>query len=171
MLIRDATAADFADILRLNTEWVHFTSHLDGPSLELLHEQATYHRVVEVDGCVVAFLLALREGASYDSPNYRWFAEKGGAFLYIDRVVVDHARHGAGIARSLYDDVFLCARSWGVTRVVCELDIEPPNEPSRRFHDRLGFHEVGTQWVAGGTKRVSLREAAVGAGDERDGAD
>ena len=158
--IRDAGRDDFAAVLRLNAEWVRFTSPLDEASLARLHAMSgARHRVAERDGRVVAFLLALREGTGYDSPNYIWFAERGGEpFLYVDRVIVDSAAQGAGIARALYDDLFAFARESGVGLVVCELDVEPPNEASRRFHDALGFVEVGQQLVAGGKKRVSLRE-------------
>jgi predicted GNAT superfamily acetyltransferase len=157
-VIRSTSEADFGDILRLNAEWVHFTSHLDETALLALHEQSPYHRVVESDAGVVAFLLALREGADYASPNYRWFDDLGGAFLYVDRVVVDGSVHGRGIGRLLYDDLLAFARGSGVGRIVCELDADPPNEASRRFHEGYGFREVGTQWVASGAKRVSLRE-------------
>ena len=160
--IRDATTADFADILRLNTEWVHFTSHLDEAALARLHAMSPYHRVAVSGGRVVAFLLALREGADYDSPNYRWFADRGGAFLYVDRVIVDGSAQGRGVARMLYDDLIGFARAAGIDLVVCELDVEPPNQASARFHDAYGFMEVGTQWVANGTKRVSLRELRIG---------
>ena len=159
---RQATTADFDDILRLNSDWVHFTSPLDESALDRLHALAAYHKVIEVRGRVVAFLLALREGADYDSPNYLWFSERGGTFLYIDRVIVDRTEQGGGLARMLYDDLFSFAKSQSIPQVVCELDLEPPNDASRRFHDALGFREVGTQWVAGGTKRVSLRQADVG---------
>lgn len=162
LFIRDAEAADFSDILRLNTEWVHFTSHLDGAALATLHEMSPYHRVAVWDGRVVAFLLALREAADYGSPNYRWFADRGGCFLYVDRVVVDSATQGRGVARMLYDDLIAFAKTSGVALVVCELDVEPPNAASARFHDAYGFVEVGTQWVADGTKRVSLRELRLG---------
>ncbi len=159
--IRTAQRTDFPEILRLNVEWAHFTSHLDGSTLERLHSQSPYHRVVETNGRVVAFLLALRESAAYDSPNYRWFQDRGGVFLYVDRVIVHEAMQGTGIAAMLYDDLLAFARDEGVGRIVCELDIAPPNEVSRRLHDRYGFREVGTQLVAGGTKRVSLRELVV----------
>jgi predicted GNAT superfamily acetyltransferase len=160
--VRQATRADFGEILRLNSDWVHFTSALDESSLARLHAQSAYHKVIESDGRVVAFLLALREGLDYDSPNYRWFSERGGTFLYIDRVIVDRTRQGGGLASMLYHDLFSFARSGSIPQVVCELDVEPPNEASRRFHDALGFQEVGTQWVGGDTKRVSLRRADVG---------
>jgi len=163
--VRTAEAADYGAILRLNAEWVHFTSALDEPSLARLHAQSALFRVVESGGAVVAFLIALREGADYGSPNYRWFGQRGGAFLYIDRVVVDGAAQGRGIARTLYDEVVALARGAGVARVTCELDLVPPNEVSRRFHDAYGFREVGTQWVAGGTKQVSLRELEISPAD------
>jgi predicted GNAT superfamily acetyltransferase len=115
--------------------------------------------VAETNGTVVAFLLALREGADYGSPNYGWFAARYPAFLYVDRVVVDPAHRGSGIAAALYEDLFAFGRKIGVTTVTCEFYIEPPNEVSRRFHARFGFREVATQWCYG--KRVSLQEATV----------
>jgi predicted GNAT superfamily acetyltransferase len=160
--IRPATEADFDSILRLNAEWEHFMSGLDLASLTAMHHRSAYHRVVEIGGRVVAFLITLREGADYDSPNYRYFDRDGRVFLYIDRVVVDGPMQGEGLATLLYDDVLDFARQSGVERVVCELDIDPPNEVSRAFHDAYGFREVDTQWVAGGRKRVSLRGLDVG---------
>jgi predicted GNAT superfamily acetyltransferase len=160
--VRQATTADFGDILRLNSEWVHFTSTLDEVALTRLHELAAYHKVIASRGRVVAFLLALREGVDHDSPNYLWFAKRGGTFLYIDRVIVDRREQGGGLATMLYDDLFSFAESRSVRHVVCELDVEPPNHASRRFHDARGFREVGTQWIANGAKCVSLRQADVG---------
>jgi len=159
--IRHASEADFGDILRLNSEWVHFTSHLDATALAKLHAQSPYHRVVESGNRVVAFLLAMREGSDYASPNYRWFDDRGGSFLHVDRVIVGSPNQGKGLAQMLYDDLLDFAREAEVGRVVCELDIDPPNEASRRFHDGYGFSEVGTQWVGDGAKRVSLRELRV----------
>jgi predicted GNAT superfamily acetyltransferase len=162
-LIRPATLADIDAILGLNAEWEHFTSPLDPSGLVRLHGQSAYHRVVEVDGRVVAFLLALLEGADYASRNYRWFADaEGEPFLYVDRIVVALTEQGSGLGAALYDDLFAFAGAEGIGRIVCEVDIEPPNGISSGFHDRYGFMEVGTQWVGGGAKRVSLREAAVG---------
>ncbi|MEE4274957.1 MAG: GNAT family N-acetyltransferase [Thermoleophilia bacterium] len=164
--IRPAEADDFAAILALNAAWVHYTSPLDEAALGELHAQAAYHRVAEVDGCVAGFLLAVGPGQAYESPNYRWFAARSGDFLYIDRVVVDGAHQGTGIGGALYDDVADWAARHGVGRLVCEVNVEPPNPVSDAFHERRGFVEVGTQWVAGGTKRVSLRELALGTGRE-----
>lgn len=162
MILRRAEEGDFEELLRLNEEWVHFTSPLDAEALAALHRESASLSVVETDAGIVAFLLALREGAEYASPNYRWFEERGGIFLYVDRVIVDRAHQGTGLARLLYDDLLALARRSGVCRIVCELDIDPLNEASARFHDRYGFREVGTQRVAGGRKLVSLRELGLG---------
>ncbi len=161
MIIRDATSRDFAAILALNEESVGFLSPLSSALLHELHAWSAYHRVVADDAGVLAFLLALREGLAYESLNYTWFARVHERFLYIDRVVVAARHQGQGIAGLLYTDLLAFARHSGAGTVTCEFDLEPPNEASRRFHERFGFREVGRQRVAGGVKLVSLRALAV----------
>lgn len=159
--IRPAGVDDFAAILALNAESVQFLSPLAAPRLQHLHAQAAYHRVVEVDGVVSAFLLAFRERADYDSPNYRWFAQRYAQFLYIDRVVVSAAQQGRGFGALLYEDLFAFARASDIRQVTCEFDLAPPNPNSARFHARFGFREVGTQWLGGGKKQVSLQARSL----------
>ena len=164
-MIRPAAPEDFAAILALNEEWVKFTSPLDEGALAQLHAQAAYHRVVELDGRVAGFLLAVGPGRRYESLNYRWFAARHDDFLYIDRVVVGGAHQRSGLGAALYEDVTAFAAAGGYGRLVCEVNAEPPNPGSDAFHSRRGFVEVGTQWVADGTKRVSLRELVLGDGE------
>src|SRR4249919_1045834 len=152
-MIRDAGESDFDAILRLNLESERFLSPLDRARLQHLHRQAAYHRVACIDGEVAAFLLVLREGADYDSQNYRWFAERYPAFLYIDRVVVDARRQGRRLGAALYRDLFGFARACGVPSVTCEFDVIPPNPTSSAFHAHFCFHEVGEQWIAQGSKK------------------
>ena len=160
-MIRDAAASDFSAILALNAESVHFLSPLDDARLRRLHAQAAYHRVVEIDDAVAAFLLVLREGADYDSPNYLWFAQRYPQFLYVDRIVVDTRRQGQGLAARLYDDLLEFAAASGIAQLTCEFDLDPPNPASAKFHARYGFHEVGKQWLGGGKKQVSLQARAI----------
>lgn len=165
-MIRPAEPRDFRLVLALNEEWVHFTSPLDEGALAELHAQAACHRVVELDRHVVGFLLAVGAGRTYESLDYRWFAARHDDFLYIDRVVVGGAHQRSGLGAALYDDVAAFAVEAGYGRLVCEVHIEPPNPGSDAFHARRGFVEVGTQWVADGTKRVSLRELVLDRGGE-----
>jgi predicted GNAT superfamily acetyltransferase len=160
-MIRDAGLSDLPAVLRLNSEWERVTSPLDEVALVRLHEQAAFHRVFDIDSRVAAFLLALGPGATYESPNYRWFDDRSDRFLYIDRVIVSADFHRNGLGGELYADLMAYARSQGVHRLVCEVDVEPLNVASDAFHARLGFEQVGTQLVADGSKRVSLRELVL----------
>jgi uncharacterized protein len=139
-----------------------FLSPLTAQRLDFLHREADLHQVLEHDGNVLAFVLALREGSQYDSLNYRWFLQRYEHFLYVDRVVVCASAHGRGLGRLLYASVFAHARATQVHRVAYEYDIEPPNPASEPFHLAFGFLEVGCQEVAGCTKLVSLQVAELG---------
>jgi predicted GNAT superfamily acetyltransferase len=160
-MLRDAAPEDFAAILALNEESLRFLGPLTIDQLAAIHAEAAYRRVFVAREGVVAFLLALREGGAYASLNYRWFADRYERFLYIDRIVVANSYHRRGIGDALYADLFAFARRTTAPCVTCEIDIEPPNEVSRRFHRRHGFEEVGTQSVFGGKKRVSLQLATL----------
>lgn len=162
MIIRDATPPDFPAILALNKASVQFLSPLDAARLETLHAASAWHRVVEYDGTIRAFLLALREGAAYDSPNYLWFCRRYPRFLYIDRVVVSAQARGAGLGQALYRDAMEYMREAGLELLCCEYDLEPPNPGSARFHAQFGFREQGRQRVAGDSKEVSLQLLRIG---------
>jgi predicted GNAT superfamily acetyltransferase len=158
--LRPATAEDAGAILALNQESVEVLSPLSRERLAQLQDEAAICRVIEERGTVVAFLLAFREGAAYDSPNYRWFAQRYERFLYVDRVVVSSTARGRGAGALLYRDVFEFAATHAVGVVTCEYDVVPPNLASDRFHARFGFREVGRQRLDGG-KLVSLQAAPV----------
>jgi|BioPla2DNA2_1021312.scaffolds.fasta_scaffold105816_2 predicted GNAT superfamily acetyltransferase len=159
--IRPATPEDYEQILKLNEESVHFLSPLSKERLTHLHQQSEILKVIEVDGLVEAFVLALREGKDYDSVNYIWFTKNYNKFLYIDRVVVSVKKQGSGLGKLLYEEVFKHAKSIEIPVVTAEIDIEPPNPVSLKFHEKFGFKEVGKQSVAGGKKIVSLQAAPI----------
>ena len=159
--IRAVVDADFEAIVALNDGEVRQTSPMDVNRLRFLVALSSYCKVVTVENRAVAFLIALREGAPYENDNYRWFSERLSTFIYVDRIVVDAGFSGRGLGSQLYGDLFEFARSQRVAAVTCEYNIEPPNPASQIFHDKFGFRELGTHWVAHGTKRVSLQAAAI----------
>ncbi len=116
---------------------------------------ATYFRVASNGDELAAFLIGLRPGTRYASPNYRWFCEKYGDFAYIDRVAVSSTARRHGLAARLYDD-FARAVPASVGLMTCEVNIKPPNEVSMRFHENLGFHRVGSLRSDGGAKEVAM---------------
>lgn len=158
MKIRSIQPADFSAVVELNLRSVHYLSSLSLKRLAQLHAQAAYARVMEADGRIVAFVLAFRENAGYDSPNYLWFSERYNAFLYIDRVVVRENHRRKGIAGIFYQDLFSYAARNGVAVITCEVDILPPNPISLQFHRNRGFTEVGTLRPYDGPKQVALME-------------
>ena len=162
--ILPATVEHFAAILDLNEEFVDVLAPLSRERLELLDSLASYHRVAVEQCDVIGFALAFGSEARHDSVNFGWFAERYQSFLYVDRVVVAAPRQGTGVGALLYKDLFEFARSRGYERVTCEIDADPPNPRSERFHQGFGFSEVGSQEVqyfAGRPKRVSLQSAAL----------
>jgi uncharacterized protein len=81
--------------------------------------------------------------------------EKGrDKFAYVDRVVVSPTARGKGYARALYADLFARAKSAGHTRIVCEVNLDPPNPASDAFHASLNFSEVGRAVIYSGAKTV-----------------
>ena len=159
--VRNAEPGDFEIICELNLAEVQHTSAMDRARLVELHDLSCYHKVASVDGHVCAFLLAMCDGAAYQNDNFAWFAKRYASFIYVDRIVVSSSERGLRLGSRLYEDLFSYARSKAVPLVTCEYNIVPPNEPSRLFHDKFGFTEQGTQWVAQGSKQVSLQTAAT----------
>jgi hypothetical protein len=159
--IRDAAPTDYGAILALNEADVVSTSAMDRARLEELNGLSCYHRVACKDDQVAAFLLAMQDGAAYENDNFGWFSSRYKRFVYVDRIVVSSTARGLRLGTLLYEDLFAWARRLGIPVAACEYNIVPPNEPSRLFHTKFGFKEQGKQWVANGTKQVSLQVAQL----------
>ena len=157
--IRDALSGDYPRIVELNAAAVRHTSTMDIARLAELDAFSCWHKTVAVDGRVAGFLLAMRESAPYRNDNFAFFAARYQTFLYIDRIVIGPDFAGLKLGTLMYRDLFEHARRNDVPVLACEYNIDPPNEPSRHFHDRFGFREIGTQWLDGGSKQVSLQAA------------
>jgi uncharacterized protein len=138
-------------LLALNNAHVRELSRLDRTRLERLVSRACMAlRIGNVD----AFLLAFDQDADYDSPNFLWFRARYPRFVYVDRVATTVTARRRGHARRLYEHLITAASSAGHRRVVCEVNVNPPNPASDAFHAVLGFAEVGTATFQGGGKTV-----------------
>lgn len=154
--IRNARAGDFDYLMVLNESSTPEVNHLESAALKKLLAMASYCRVAEQNGEESGFLLGLEAGADYQSVNYQWFSARYDAFAYVDRVVIDAANRGRGLGTALYNDFEKWARERGAPRIACEVNLRPPNEPSRAFHLARGFEEVGLQETEDGDKTVTL---------------
>lgn len=114
------------------------------------------------DGVLVGFLLAMDPGLDYASENYVYFESRFQNHLYIDRIVLSEAARGLGLGSELYQAVFDKAQADGRENITCEVNLEPPNPGSLRFHYRWGFTNLDTQPTKGGHVVVQLLEARLG---------
>jgi uncharacterized protein len=158
VIVRAATPADHPAILALNQAVVPAVNAVDGAFLERMAPVAAAFLVAgdPASEDVVGFLLALPPGIDYESPNYRWFAQRYNDFTYIDRVAVALERRGQGIGRALYEALGRSAGPQTEPLLCCEVNLRPPNPGSLVFHEHLGFEAVGEQETEGGAKRVVL---------------
>ena len=112
---------------------------------------------------VRGYLIAYGADAVYDGEEFAWFRARYEAFLYIDQIAIaPGSRHG-GVGAALYRAVAAEAQATGYERLTCEVNLEPPNPISLRFHDKNGFARVGTMATHDGRTvallRRELREA------------
>ena len=133
-------AQDRPQLLALNNDHAAELSLLDEASFAQLVDTAFIALQTED---AAALVIAFDQAGAYDSPNFLWFRERFERFVYVDRVVVSPAARGRGLARALY---------------VCEINVEPPNPGSVRFHEGLGFRRIGDAGLSGGAKRVAYYE-------------
>ncbi len=146
-------------LLALNNTNAKELSWLEPERLKHLVDAAFLARRV---GEAEAFILAFDQNADYDNPNFLWFRARYPHFVYVDRIVVASPARGRGYARRLYQDLFHHAAQAGHERVVCEVNLDPPNPASDAFHAQLKFVEVGTAKIHGGSKTVRYFSRMLG---------
>ncbi len=146
-IIRQIEDVDIEWISRLNKSLEIELSPLTPHELRQLIGRAFYaHAINAAD----AFLLAFDEGAPYTSPNFQWFRQRYQRFVYVDRIAVAPHARGRGLAATLYEDLQIKAQAADSEQLVCEVNIDPPNPASDRFHTKRGFAEVGRNRLKNG---------------------
>jgi predicted GNAT superfamily acetyltransferase len=157
-VIRDRHDDDHDRIRAINAANVPEVGPLDEDRLALFATSAAQFRVVEVDGLVRGLFVGLVEGLDYGSPNYRWFAARHPTFAYVDRIALEPDLRGRGLADELYQDFEDWARVSGRTIACAEVNLEPPNPRSLRFHQRRGYDVVAECQPYGPHERVAMVE-------------
>ncbi|GAB3519347.1 GNAT family N-acetyltransferase [Arthrobacter monumenti] len=161
VLLRAVTDADIPAITVINNSAVPAVPTTDEDGIAALVDGAALKLVAVPDenrAAVIGFVFAFSAGSPYDSENFQWFEKRGGSHFYVDRIVVADGARGRGVGESLYAAVFDHAWSIGADSVTCEVNTDPPNPGSLKFHGRLGFTEVGSQPTKGGTVTVAMLE-------------
>jgi len=156
-LLRPLTDADVPDVLALNERNVELLAPLDEERLRYLAGLAARFDVLEHDGAFAGFVVVVGPGTPYDSENYAWFSARYPDFHYLDRIVLSESVRRQGLGSLVYDEVEAAARPAG--RLLLEVNVAPPNEPSLAFHAARGYVEVGR--LGGPDKQVELLEKVL----------
>jgi predicted GNAT superfamily acetyltransferase len=140
-MIRRAVWGDLESVLRINAQARPGVAALDHAELERLLGIGAMLTVAEDLGTVSGYLLSFRYGAAYDGEEFRYLQQHlSEKFLYIDQVAVDARSQRRGLASALYRSLFDHAAEFGA--FCCEVNLDPPNDGSMAFHQRLGFRAI-----------------------------
>jgi uncharacterized protein len=151
--IRELRVIGLQETLALNNTHAVETSRLDLQSLERMIADAFYSITDDAHGLLIAF----DQDAPYEGVNFQWFKARYDRFVYVDRIIVAAHTRGKGLARHYYSRLFDQARTAGQERITCEINLDPPNLGSVKFHANMGFTEIGQATLENG-KTVSYQE-------------
>ena len=134
-----------SDIYSINQDNVPEVGSLD--SLEQqkkLLSVSSYHSILLKENELIGFSICFRESRPYWSENYKYFEDKLDRFLYIDRIAIRSEYRRQGHAKRMYGDIFNFASQDDLI-VTAEVNTKPTNQGSLRFHEYMGFKEVGAR--------------------------
>ena len=130
------------DLNQLNTPEVGSLESLD--YLKKLIGLSAYNLLMLSDEEIIGFIICMREGSTYGSENYKFFTQRLKKFLYVDRVVVDERHRRSGLGKAIYQDIFAYVNDKNLP-IALEVNTEPVNQPSLKFHEKMGFEKVGSK--------------------------
>ena len=142
---RNIEIADLARVLEINNANTPGVSELTFTELESDLNNSLHALAIENEqGDVCAFCITFDPTAPDAGDNHRWFAERYKSFVYLDRIAIDSNYQNRGLGAILYQSVeHHMLNSAEHSLLCCEVNLEPPNPGSLRFHKRIGFAEVG----------------------------
>ena len=137
--------SDIDAALELNNLNAPAVGEIDRTQLEFLIEHSLYSFAIGAD-TLHAFCITFAPGAPYTSVNYQWFSQNYSEFVYLDRIVVSEKMRNNSLGAKLYAAVEQrMIKDRCAPILTCEVNLNPPNIGSIRFHNRIGFREVGQQ--------------------------
>ena len=134
-----------SDIYIINQDNVPEVGSLDSiDQQKKLLSVSSYHSILLEDDELIGFAICFRESRPYWSENYKYFENKLDRFLYVDRIAIRSKYRRQGHAKRMYEDIFDFAGQDGLI-VTAEVNTKPANQGSIRFHEYMGFKEVGAR--------------------------
>ena len=158
--IENTSSSDLDEILKLNQQALPAVSSVTKEEMQHFLNIVDYFKSLIIDQKVIGFLIALTPGKDYQSINYKWFENKFKSFIYVDRIVISPNYQGKGLGTNFYNDLSKVTDQT-ITKITCEVNLNPPNEESMLFHKKYGFEQVDTQFTENGKKEVSLMKLSI----------
>ena len=161
--VRDIEIADLPRVLEINNTNTPGVSELKLSELEVDLSNSLHALAIDNEyGEVCAFCITFDPGAPDAGDNHRWFAERYESFVYLDRIAIDSNHQNRGLGALLYQSVEQhMLKSAEHSLLCCEVNLEPPNPGSLRFHQRIGFTEVGQSIPEYANYRVSYLSKSI----------
>ena len=143
--VRNIEVADLSRVLEINNANTPGVSELTLSELETDSKNCMHALAIDNEhGEVCAFCITFGPDAKDAGVNHRWFADRYTSFVYLDRIAIDSNHQNRGLGALLYQTVEQrMIQSGEHSLLCCEVNLEPPNPGSLRFHHRIGFTEVG----------------------------
>ena len=158
---RNIEIADLVRVLEINNANTPGVSELTFAELESDLNNSLHALAIDNErGDVCAFCITFDPNAPDAGANHQWFAERYKSFVYLDRIAIDSNHQNRGLGALLYQAVeqrMLDSSEYSL--LCCEVNLEPPNPGSLRFHKRIGFSECGVQSTASGYAVTYLQKS------------
>ena len=144
-IVRNIEITDVARVLEINNANTPGVSELTLSELETDIKNCLHALAIDNEhGEVCAFCITFAPDAPDAGVNHQWFADRFESFVYLDRIAIDPTYQNLGLGVLLYQSVEQqMIASAQHSLLCCEVNLEPPNPGSLRFHHRIGFTEVG----------------------------
>jgi len=142
MHTQQLTQSDVESIWLINEQGLPGTGKVTLQEISYLLELSTFSLGVFSNDELLGFVICLSPGTDYGSLNYAWFNTRYDEFIYVDRIAVSTGYRDRGIGSLLYKEVVSYSNQYSIP-IVAEVNLNPPNPGSMRFHERFQFEEIG----------------------------
>jgi len=159
--VRAYQHSDLAHLHRINQDNAPAVGSVSDAELAAVIGQSRWTLVIEQAAEIAGFVVCLVEGADYGSLNYGWVSQRYPAFAYVDRIAIDAAHRSRGLGKVLYTAL---EESIGDQRPMIALEVneQPPNPGSMRFHRAIGYQDIGRRASDDGAKAVVYMRKVLG---------
>jgi predicted GNAT superfamily acetyltransferase len=162
-IVRNIVSTDVTRVLEINNANTPGVSELTMIELATDLKNSLHALVIDNEhGEVCAFCITFDPNAPDAGSNHQWFAERYKSFVYLDRIAIDSSHQNHGLGALLYQSVEqYMLNSAEHSLLCCEVNLDPPNPGSLRFHKRIGFVECGLESTAPGYAVTYLQKSLI----------